>query len=82
MEEELRSGLRQQFFHDASGHIRQPEIAALEAIGEFGMVDAHKVKNRGVQVVDLNGIFDGIIAEFIGLADRDSGLQAASCNPH
>ena len=40
--------------HDIPVHIRQPEIAALEAIGQLRVVEAEQVQNGGVQIVDVD----------------------------
>ena len=35
-------------------HVRQPEIAALETIGQFRVIETEQVQNGRVQVVDVN----------------------------
>ena len=35
-------------------HIGQTKIAALEAVGQFGVVEAEQVQDRGAQVVDVD----------------------------
>ena len=49
-------------------HVGQPEIAALEPVGEPGVVDPEQVQDRRVQVVDLDGILDDVVREVVGFA--------------
>ena len=49
-------------------HVGQAEVAALEAEGEPLVVDAQQVEHRGVQVVDVDHVLDGVVAELVGLA--------------
>ena len=51
---------------DASVHIREPELAALEAIGEAFVVDAEAMQDGGLEVVDVHGVLLGIEAEVVG----------------
>ena len=49
-------------------HVGQPEVAALELVGQALVVDAEKVQHRGVEVVDVDDVLDGGVAEFVGVA--------------
>ena len=49
-------------------HIGQAEIAAGVAVGELLVIEAQQVQDRGVQVVDVDRVFDGLEAEFVGRA--------------
>jgi hypothetical protein len=49
-------------------HIREPPVAATVAVGELFVVEAHLMQNGGVDVVDADGIDDGIRAELVGFA--------------
>ena len=62
-------------------HVGQPEVAALELVGELGVVDAQKVKDRRVQVVDFHGVAGDVVREVVGLAVSDSRLDAAAGEP-
>src|SRR5262245_48572232 len=59
-------------------HIRQPEIAALKAIRQPPMVDAQAVEQRGVEVVDVDGIADDVVAVVVGFAVAHAGPDAAA----
>ena len=48
---------RQQTVYDASVYVRQTEIAALVAIGQFFVIKAQQVQQRGLQVVDVDFVF-------------------------
>ena len=50
--------------------VGQAEVAALEAEGELQVVEAEQVQDRGLQVVDVDAVFDGVEAELVGRADR------------
>ncbi len=50
-------------------HVGEAEVAALEAEGELLVVEAEQVQDRGVEVVDVDAVFDGAEAELVGLAD-------------
>ena len=49
--------------------IRQSEIAALEAIGQPGVVEAEQVQDRRLEVVNVHRVFDDVEAEFVGRAE-------------
>src|SRR4051812_47026245 len=49
-------------------HICQPTISAVVAEGELGMVDAEQVKNGGMDVVTVSGMFCGFVRPFVGAA--------------
>jgi hypothetical protein len=53
-------------------------LAALEQEGQFGVVKAEQLQNRGVQIVDVNGIIHGAQSEFIRCADRFAAFNAAA----
>jgi hypothetical protein len=80
-----RSGLffrlREDRFDDLSGDVGEPEVATLSAIDELLVVDAEEGEDRGVQVVDVNDVVYGGIAEFVGFAVRNSSLDAAAGQP-
>ena len=46
------------------------------------VVEAELVEEGGVQVADVDGMFDGAEAEFVGDAERDAGFEAAAGHPH
>ena len=46
------------------------------------MVEAETAEDRGLDVVDVHGVFLDVEAEFIGLAVLDAGFDAAAGEPH
>ncbi len=50
--------LRKQLLHHLAADVGQPEVAALEAIGQLEMVEAEQVQDRGLQVVDVDSVLD------------------------
>ena len=54
-----RQALSNNIVQHVARHVGQAEIAAAVLIGELGVIDAHQVKNRGVQVVQVAVTPDG-----------------------
>ena len=54
-------------------HICQAEVAPGVAEGELGMVQAHQVQDRGVQVVEVDLVLDAVIPVLVGLTVRGPG---------
>ena len=67
---------------DLAIHVRQPEIAAGVAVGQPGVIQAQQVQDRRVQVVDVDLVFDRVIAVVVGLAVGEARLDAAAGHPH
>src|SRR5687767_4711808 len=70
--------LCQDVLHYVPVHVRQPEVAALEPMRESLVVEAEQVEDRGVEVVDVDGVFDGVEAEVVRLAVDHARLHAAA----
>ena len=64
-----RPVLRQEFSHELTVDVGEAEVAALEAVGQLRVIEAEEVQHRGVQVVDVDRVLDGVVAEFVGAAD-------------
>ena len=56
-------------------------VAALEFEGELFVVDTKEVKDRSLEVVDVDFVFDGIEADVITRSVGDAGLHAAAGHP-
>ena len=52
---------------DLAVDVGQAEIAARVAVGELLVIEAKLLKNRGMEVVDRNPIFDGFETELFRL---------------
>ena len=61
--------------------VGQPVVAALEVVGQPFVVDAQEVEDRGLEVVDVDGVLGDVVAEVVGLAVGDAGLDAAAGEP-
>ncbi len=62
-------------------HVGQPHVAAAEAVGQSLVVDAQQMQHRRVQVVDLDLVFDGVVAVVVGGAVDGAALDAAAGQP-
>lgn len=60
----------------------QSLVEAAMLHGEALRVDAHPVEDRRVQVADVDGVFDDVVAEVVGLAVTDSALDPSAGHPH
>ena len=60
----------------------QAEIKAGVAIGKFPMVETHEVQHRRMDVVDMDAVFDGTVAEFVSRSIRETPFDAAAREPH
>src|SRR2546423_8183451 len=62
-------------------HICQAEMATLEFKGELFVVDAEAVQDGGVEVVDVDGAVNDVVAVIVGFAVGNARLDAASGHP-
>ncbi len=53
------------FPHHLTVHIREPEVAPLEAEGQPLVVEAELMQDRGVEIVDVDGALDDLVAEVV-----------------
>src|SRR5437588_399482 len=72
---------RQQLRHHLAGHVGQPKIPTLEAVRQLEVVQAEQMQQRGMEIVDVNGVLDNAPADVIGLADDLPALDAAAGHP-
>ena len=63
-------------------HIGQAEVSAAVAIGQAFVIETQQVQDRGVQVVDVDGVLGGHVAELIGVAVGETTFHAAAGEPH
>lgn len=68
--------------HDFSSDVSETKVTALGAEGEAFVVDAHLMENGGVKVVDVDGVFDGVVTEFISRSVGQARFHAAPGEPH
>ena len=58
-----RGGLPERTDETTFPNVGQAEVAAAVAVGQSFVVDAHEVEDRGVEVVDVDLVLDGVPAE-------------------
>ena len=61
--------------HDLPAHAREAGVHTGVKVGEPGVIEAHQVQNRRVQIGDVAAIFDGGEAQLVGRADRPVRLS-------
>src|SRR6185369_714330 len=69
-------------FDNVAVHVRESEVAACISEGQLLMVEAQKVKQCRVKVVNMNGLFHGLISKLVGGAVNVAPLHAAAREPH
>ena len=57
-------------------------VAALKFEGELFVIDAEKVEDGGMEVVDADGILGDVIGVVVSLTDGLAGFDAAAGEPH
>lgn len=65
-----------------SVYVSESKIAAGVMPGEPRMVEAHEFEQCGVQIVYMDAIFDGAVAEFIGAAIGHAAADATTGEPY
>ena len=76
-----KKGLGEQAAEHFAVHIAEAELAALVTVGEALVVDAEEVEDRRLPVVDVNGVFDDVVTEVVGLAVGDARFHAGADHP-
>jgi|SRR6188768_557187 len=71
-----------ELFDNFSMHVSEPEVTACIPESKVLVVKAEKVKHRCVQVVNMHGLFDGLVAKLVGGAVNVASLHASSGQPH
>ncbi len=57
-------------------------VEALEFESEAGIFDAEAVEDGGLEIADVDGIFDDIVGEIVGFAVDDAAFDAAAGHPY
>ena len=68
--------------HDFTMNVGQAIVASLKAIRQPLMVDSQQMQQRGLQIMNVDTVFDGVVTQIIGLADRHAPLHASAGYPH
>ena len=62
-------------------HVGQPHVAAGVAVGQALVVEPEQVEDRGVQIMHVHRVLDGLVAELVGPAIGDPRPGAPSGQP-
>ena len=62
--------------------VGEAEVAAGVVVGEFLVIEAEEVENGGLEIVDVDGVFGGGEAEFVGGAVDVTALHSTAGHPH
>src|SRR5690242_20388249 len=72
----------QQLLDEFAGDISQTEIASLEAIRQFRVIEAEQMQQSRMKIVNVDFVGRGIEAELVGLAHANPGFDASPGQPH
>src|SRR6476620_10441653 len=74
--------LDQQVVYDLAFDVGKTKVAALKSIGQFRVIEAEQMQERGVEIVDVDFVFDHMETELVGFSERESGFETAAGHPH
>ncbi len=63
-------------------HSGKAEIKTLELVGELFRLDPQLMQDGRMEIVNVNYVFFGIVAEFVGIAVRYPAFHSATCHPY
>ena len=63
---------------DGAVDVGEAAVDAVVAVGEALVIDAEKVEHRRMDVVAVDGFFDGFVGPFVGGSVADAAFAAAS----
>ena len=73
--------LGEDFIDQFAVDVGQSVSSSLVLEGQSAVVDAQAVQQRGIQVVDVDGVFQDVVRVVVGGAVRQSRLDAGSGDP-
>ena len=74
-------GSRQYRFDDVARDVSETEVATLEFVDQFFVIDAHEVQHRGVEIVYVHTAIENVVAIFISEAMSDARFDPRTCQP-
>src|SRR5262249_38008353 len=74
--------LRDDFLDHFACGIRQPEIPATVLIRELRVIDAKQIQDRGVEIMHVRFLLDGLVPELIRRAVSHAAFNAAPGQPY
>src|SRR4051812_9097110 len=72
----------EEVFDHLAVNVGEPEVAALEPVGELFVIEAKQMENGGLQIVDMNFVAGNGKPEFVGFAIHEPVLHAAPGEEH
>lgn len=78
----MKKSLRKDSLDDFAVDIGEAVVTALEAVGEFFVIEAQEMHPGGLEVVDVDGVLRDREAEVIGGSVGGAGLGAAAGHDH
>src|SRR5438067_824191 len=63
-------------------NVGESEIAACVAVGQPGMIQTEQVEDRGVEVVDVNAAFHGMMTAVVRCPMGHAGSHSPAGEPH
>ena len=70
-----------QFRNDTSAEIGEAVVASVVTESELFVINAEQVEHRRMQIIHVDPVFDGLVAELIGRAVMHAALHAAAGHP-
>ena len=63
---------------DLALHVGEAEVSAVMMVGQAFMIPSHDMKDGGVEVVDVNGVFGDFTADLVRGSVDGPSLDGAS----
>ena len=79
--ERTRARSGQNAVDDVSVYVGQTEVASCMAVGQALVIETHEVEHRRVEVVHVNPVANGGVAELVRCAVRDAAAHATAGEP-
>ena len=67
---------------DFAVNVSESEIAASVAVRQIQMIDPQQMKNRGMQVVNMNPVFYAVVSVVVRVAVCETAFCATARHPH
>ena len=73
---------RQDIFHDISVDIGKAEVSARVTVGQVFVIESHEVKNGSVEIMNMDLVFHGREAEFVGRTVGHTTFDSSAGEPN
>ena len=68
--------------NQVAGDVCESKVATVMTVSELLVIQAHQVKDGGVQVMDRGSVFDCFVAKVVGSTVLDTTFDATTGKPH